>query len=576
MRHEQTQFMNTFESWKRRIFKASVSVCILAALHICYGSPLFQANNEEVKEILRRRIEGDASGLPSIMIGNESIKTTKELPGFYSQRLFEPVWIREDGSLPEAQRMIDAILEAEKEGLNPRDYHIEKITSIFKTISDNNSAGRKLKPDRLIDLELLLTDSYLLYGSHLVNGRVNPETYDPEWKIEYGETNVLEILKKAAATGRIPESLADLKPKHARYIKLREARFKYKNIANNGGWPGIDSGPSMKAGDKDARIVQVRKRLEIEGYPSLSAPDDPTLFDKDLQQTVVEFQRHYGLEPDGVIGPATINAMNVPARDRVRQISLVMERWRWLPRNLGPKYIRVNIANFKLAVIENEESVLDMRVIVGRTYRQTPVFGGKMTYLVLSPYWNVPYNIAVKDKLPYIKKDPEYLIKNNMKVFAGWGADAEQLDPKSIDWAKVTAGNFSFRLRQDPGPGNALGKIKFMFPNKYNVYLHDTPSQELFDRAVGTFSSGCIRVAKPVELAEYLLKGNGEWSRKTILEAIEKREEKTVRLKNPIPVYLIYSTVLVNEDGSLDFRDDIYNRDKKLDEAMKEILPASM
>ena len=163
-----------------------------------------------------------------------------------------------------------------------------------------------------------------------------------------------------------------------------------------------------------------------------------------------------------------------------------------------------------------------------------------------------------------------------MKVFTGWGADAKEVDPKSIDWAKVTGKNFNYWLRQDPGPGNALGKVKFMFPNKYNVYLHDTPSQELFDRAVGAFSSGCIRLAKPMELAEYLLKGNGQWSRKTILETVEKREEKTVQLKETIPVYLIYSTVLVNEDGSLDFRDDIYGRDKKLDEAMKEILPDSM
>jgi murein L,D-transpeptidase YcbB/YkuD len=575
MRHEQAQFMNTFESWKRCALKTGVILSIFAVFYIAYGSPLFQAD-EEVKESLRRRIEAGASGLPSMTIGNESIKTTKALPNFYLQRLFEPVWIGKVGFLSEARRMIDVILEAEKEGLNPRDYHIDKIISIVETVSKNNSAGRELNPDRLIDLELLLTDSYLLYGSHLVNGRVNPETYDPEWKIEHGETNVLEILKIAAATGRIRESLADLKPKHTRYIKLREARFKYQSIANNGGWPGIDSGPSMKEGDKDARIVQVRKRLEIEGYPSSSAPDDPTIYDRGLRQTVVEFQRHYGLEPDGIIGPATINAMNVPARHRVRQISLAMERWRWLPRNLGPKYIRVNIANFKLAVIENEESVLDMRVIVGRTYRQTPVFGGKMTYLVLSPYWNVPHNIAVNDKLPYIKKDPEYLIKNNMKVFTGRGADAKQLDPKSIDWAEVTGRNFNYWLRQDPGPGNALGKVKFMFPNKYNVYLHDTPSQELFDRAVGAFSSGCIRLAKPMELAEYLLKGNGQWSRKTILETVEKREEKTVQLKETIPVYLIYSTVLVNEDGSLDFRDDIYGRDKKLDEAMKEILPDSM
>ena len=556
-------------------FKTCVFFHIFSIMLIAYNCTFPEAKESNV-ESLQKRIETIVAGTSSVSIGNEPIRAAEALRDFYSQRSFESIWVGKEGLSPDGLRMIDAILEAETEGLNPDDYHIREIESIAETISPGKASTEKSNPEALVDLELLLTDAYLLYGSHLVNGRVNPVTYDPEWKIEYGETDVLQILREATRSGRIPESLQALKPAHSRYAGLREARSKYQKIAGNGGWPKIDNGPTIKVGNKDARIAAIRERLRIEGYRPSTASDDPATYDQDLLQAVMEFQGHYGLEPDGIIGPATIRAMNIPAHQRTRQISLAMERWRWLPRDLGPNYIRVNIANFKLAVIEGDDSVLDMRVIVGRTYRQTPVFSGKMTYLVLNPYWDVPQSIAVKDKLPIIKTDPAYLKNNHMKVFIGRGTDARELDPESIDWNEVTEKNFTFRLRQEPGPGNALGKIKFMFPNSYNVYLHDTPSRDLFDRAVGAFSSGCIRLAKPIELAEYLLKGDGKWDRKAIIETVEKGRETTVRLKEPIPVYLIYLTVLVNEDGTLDFRDDIYNRDKKLDAAMREILPSEM
>jgi len=214
-----------------------------------------------------------------------------------------------------------------------------------------------------------------------------------------------------------------------------------------------------------------------------------------------------------------------------------------------------------------------MRVVVGTEYRRTPVFSDGMTYLVLCPYWHVPPNIAIQDKLPLIHKDPTYLTKQRIRVFQGWGADAEEIDPATIDWSKVTLENFVFRLRQDPGPWNALGRVKFMFPNKFNVYLHDTPSQELFGKATRTFSSGCIRIEKPIELAEYVMQGNPNWTRKTILAALETNIEQTVPLPEPIPVHLLYWTAWVDEEGSIQFRDDIYGRDKLLDKALREKPP---
>jgi len=211
---------------------------------------------------------------------------------------------------------------------------------------------------------------------------------------------------------------------------------------------------------------------------------------------------------------------------------------------------------------------MSMKVIVGKKYRRTPVFSDRMTYLVLSPFWNVPPNIAVKDKLPIIRKDPEYLTREHVRVFQGWGAEAQEIDPLTIDWSKLTPDNFPYRLRQDPGPGNALGSVKFMFPNKFNVYLHGTSSPELFKKNVRTLSSGCIRIEKPLDLAVYLFQDDPDWTQQKILAVIEKHEEKTVQLKNPLPVHLQYWTAWVDDNKLVNFREDIYGRDKLLSEAL--------
>jgi murein L,D-transpeptidase YcbB/YkuD len=232
------------------------------------------------------------------------------------------------------------------------------------------------------------------------------------------------------------------------------------------------------------------------------------------------------------------------------------------------------MADFRLDVIENEQTLMRMRTIVGKGYRRTPVFSEKITYLVINPYWHVPPNIAVKDKLPLIKKDSYYLAREHMRVFQGWGSDAKEFDPRTVDWSKVTAQGFKYRLVQDPGPWNALGRIKFMFPNRFNVYLHDTPSRELFKKTTRTFSSGCIRIEKPIDLAEYLLRGDSKWTREAILAAIDRQAERTIRLPEPIPLHLLYWTAWVDERGVVQFRDDIYGRDKRLAVALQERPPS--
>jgi len=251
-----------------------------------------------------------------------------------------------------------------------------------------------------------------------------------------------------------------------------------------------------------------------------------------------------------------------------------MERWRWLPQDLGDRYILVNVANFALDVMENRQSILTMRVVAGKPTRRTPFFSAQMTNVVLSPHWYVPPTIAIQDKLPLIRRDPGYAARQNLKIFRDGPGGATRVDPRAIDWSSVSARNFPYRLRQDPGPRNALGRVKFMFPNPYHVYLHDTPSRELFARTERAFSSGCIRLEKPVELAEYLLRDDPQWSRQRILAGIEKGREQVVYLPAPIPVYLFYWTTWVSDEGVVHFRKDIYERDRVLDGALQKAVPS--
>ena len=283
------------------------------------------------------------------------------------------------------------------------------------------------------------------------------------------------------------------------------------------------------------------------------------------------YQARNGQYIDGVVGRDTYAALNVPARRRARQIAANMERLRWLPRSLGDRYLVVDIAGFRLVVFEKDRPVLKMAVIVGRESRPTPIFTGRMNHVVFNPFWRVPRSIAIKDELPQIRKDPEFFATHDMEVFryqAGGGTT--RIDPAAVDWSKVTEDSFGYLLRQKPGATNALGRVKFMFPNRYNVYLHDTPSQNLFRRSKRTFSSGCVRVARPIDLGEYLMADNPGWDRERFVATIEAGKTRTVNLNRRLPIYLVYLTAWAEGESPVGFRRDIYGRDGALIAALGE------
>jgi murein L,D-transpeptidase YcbB/YkuD len=527
---------------------------------------------EKACELLRKRIE--VAGIPPVlMVGDEIIFASEVLPAFYEGRAYQMAWSNNAGPLPRAQELVGAIMVADANGLRPGDYHLSRIQALARHLPGELEAGGAVAPHMLVDLDLLLTDAYLVYASHLLNGHINPETTDPEWHIERSEADLDEILTAALRKNRVADSLEGLLPEYHCAAGLRRALAVYRGIASRGGWPEVPAGPTLKKGSRGSRVSALRRRLETTGELAPQPAADIEIFDDALEAAVRLFQERHGLDVDGLAGRKTIAAANVTVQERIQQIKVNMERWRWLPRDLGERHILVNIASFALQAFEAGKSVLDMRVVVGRDYRQTPVFSDLMTYLVINPYWNIPPTLAIEDKLRLIIEDPAYLAENNIRIVKGWDDDAIEVDPADVDWAEMVPEDFPYRLRQDPGPTNPLGRIKFMFPNEFNVYLHDTPSRELFHSSTRAFSSGCIRVEDPVGLAEYLLRGDPEWTRPAIVLAIGAEERTAVHIPEPIRVHLLYCTAWLGADGVPNFRGDIYDRDRPVAEALSSLPP---
>lgn len=340
---------------------------------------------------------------------------------------------------------------------------------------------------------------------------------------------------------------------------LSNAIAHYKQIAARGGWPQVPAGPTLRAGDRNERITLLKQRLLVSA--DLSAPvGEEDFFDEKLTEAVRRFQARHGLTADGRVGVNTLRELNVPVGKRIEQLSVNIERCSAMPYPPEQRFILVNIADFTLKLFENGNLQLAMSVIVGKKYRQTQEFTGRISSLVLNPNWNVPRSIAVKDLLPKIKNNPGYLKRMRIRVLRD-GKDVAAIDPATIDWGNLSAAHFPYRLQQDPGPGNALGRIKFVFPNPYDLYLHDTPAQELFKKDTRTFSSGCIRLSKPLELAVYLLQGTSLSTMESLTARMSNKKTQWINIPSPIAIYIVYMTAWVDPGGIINFRSDIYNRD---------------
>lgn len=511
------------------------------------------ANSEAIRiEIENLRETGRLS------LGEIDIASGNALAEFYERRDFSPTWTNPD----QVGELLELVLATRDDGLDPEDYHAQQIEIAHRSMSH----GVTPTPRQLAALELMFTDSLLRLGFHELYGRVDPASLDPRWNFNSRPLgpDPLQTLQDAIDSPSLTKFAATLFARGPLYLTLRDALIEHRRIKAAGGWPVVPDGPTLKESMSDERVMTIVRRLSITGDLDdvMIAPGN--VYSNDLAGGVRSFQQRHGLEADGVIGPATIAAMNVPVESRINQLRINLERARWVLAGIEENFIVVNIAGFRAYLVEQGEVVWDTKVQVGKTFHQTPVFRDEMIYVVMNPTWTVPYSIATKEMLPRIQRDPEYF---KTRTFDVRNRDGENVDPQSIDWSQLSRGNFPYTFVQRPGPANALGRIKFIFPNEHAVYLHDTPSKSLFGRSERAFSHGCIRTQNPFDLAERLLDSAG-WDRERIDAQIESAETKTVHLAEPLPVLLLYWTADVGPNGEHLFYKDVYERDQRILDAL--------
>ena len=502
---------------------------------------------------LAARIE---AGLAEI----EAREECAELRRFYDLREYRPAWSSGGRVSRTAAELVPILEGADQHGLDPEDYDLLGLRRALHEAETEAGLAR---------LDLILSRQFLRFAGHLARGRLDPTTIDRRCVFGESELDLAAALEVVIA-GRLEETLLGLEPGQRGYRRLRAELVRLRAVADAGGWTRVPGGETLCV-DEPAdpqRVLQLRYRLAEEGL----LPRDPfgrgDTFDPGLAEAVKRFQDSRGLTPDGKVGPKTLEALNLGPDRLARVIELNLERWRWLPRTSAQRFVLVNIAGFRLDVMEGERSVLSMKAIVGRTYRQTPVFGSAIDQVVFSPNWHVPHRLAVLDELPKVKKDAAYFDKKGFTVYETRDGRTTRVDPSTVDWSTVERGSFPYRLVQSPGRYNALGRVKFLFPNPHNVYLHDTPSRRLFERPSRAFSSGCIRLEKPRELAEYLLRDKEEWDSEAIEAAMARGRERRVRLQETVPVYILYLTAWVTPEGELHFAPDLYDRDARVDRAL--------
>ena len=510
---------------------------------------------DDVADALKARL----AAIDSLPVASARAEERAVVAKFYQDRDYQPIWIDDSGVTDRARQVTTVLAAASGEGLEPRDYAVPRIAELQ---SAQSAADRA-------ELEALLSLAAVSYASDLASGRVEPAKIDPDNYVIPRDVNEALVLGNLATLPDPVEFLKHYVPDTPEYIRLRSALVAYRQIAKAGGWPTVPDGPTIKPGMKDARVPVLRQRLIVTGDLAADAPtdDDPTFYDKTIEVAMRDFQLRHGLDVDGAVGKQTLEELNVPVERRVDQILANMERRRWMPDDPGPLYIFVNLADFQLKVVKENRTLYTSRVIVGAPFTRTPVFTGTMSYIEINPYWVVPPSIAAKEILAAVKRDPAYLASHRLTVFSGWSAGAEAVDPATISWASYSPRSFPYKIRQEPGDGNSLGRIAFMLPNKHNIYLHDTPAKSLFDRASRGFSHGCIRVQNPTRLAEVIFRDveqDAKWTPEAIQAAIDTEKNQIVRLTKTIPVHLAYITAFANKDGTVHFRRDIYGRDARL------------
>ncbi|MEP0940662.1 MAG: L,D-transpeptidase family protein [Rhizobiaceae bacterium] len=499
---------------------------------------------------LQQAIEIQLSQLP------RSDKTQKaraaKIADWYAERNYQALWIENNRVSGTAEQTVYQLLTAYKDGLNATDYQGGEL---FASVDAKT-------PEQLAAFEVKLSLASVIYGQHLRTGRVQPNTINRELVIYPEQLSAGNLLTRLANSNKPSDELASLPPQTARYFRLRSHLVALKLQEAEGGWVNVPAGEVLKPDMEDERLPILRQRLTQSGDLAANAHQG-TIYDGALVEAVKRFQARTGLAIDGVIGPTTLSQLNITIQERIELVALNLERRRWMQADFGSTYIFVNLADQVLKLVKDDKTLHAELVQVGQPFHRTPVFSDEMEYLEFNPFWNVPYSIATKEYLPKLKNNAYALQSQQIRVLS----NGRKVDPGAVPWNSYSRANFPVRLRQDPNPKNALGLVKFMFPNKFNVYIHDTPSKSKFSRDSRYFSHGCVRLKSPMDLAEKIL-GFQSVTRGKIDSIVASKKRTVVKLKEKVPVHVTYLTAWVNKDGSVHYRRDIYGRDKILAKAL--------
>lgn len=520
--------------------------------------------------------------------GNVRLKHAHAIEPFYLRRDYQPVWMDSYEITAAGQELLQILRETAADDW--RNYGYELATLERETTRLSN------KPKQATAVEVLLTDAFVTYAQQALNAELLPDTGEGDHPIRkvslgYGlgqqqvsDEDIVSLLKQAVAQGELDTLLEHLTPSHPGYLKLRKELQRYRDIANSGEWYPLPDNLLINSHDRHRLVPHLRwmlsrygdlpaRRLgwlfnQSEGYMTSPGAEEKVdlsrpefLLDNDLSEALQHFQRRHQLPESGVLDQTTRHHLNTPPYQVAQRIALNMKRWRHLPQELGQRHVMVNMADYRLQYVEDGDIELDMKVIVGNLQRRTPVMVQSISLLELAPTWSVPRRIAITSLLPKIKRNPDYLNKKGYQVIRQINGVDQFINPAEIPWKSLGNRYFPYRLIQKAGPENALGRIKFLFPNDQDIYLHDTSKPELFGRRFRALSSGCVRVEKPRLLAEKLLKGQQGWHSANINAAIEQNRTTRIRLQQVVPVYLMYWTSWVDEEGVLQMRDDVYQRD---------------
>lgn len=535
------------------VFVASVAGLLFAAPALAQQLAAVDSvrDGDAAKELSAPLITDDGLVLRAALARIDAGKTPIErddvdaLRAFYKERAFEPVWVKDGRPTWRAVALIERMSDARRDGLDPIIYEAEELPP---------AASREDEAQ----FDITLSRAAATYARHLASGRIDPSTVSNNITLKPIRPNARKTLERLSRTEDPAAVLSEFEPIHPQYraLKARLSNLLQQPIALA---PPIPEGRLLKVGMRSERIVLLRWRLGID----TSAGIDPAVFDDQVHHAVVQFQQSRLLSPDGIVGRGTLAALNRDQRSiDIADITANMERWRWMPRDLGTFHVHVNVPDFEVRVVKNGEAIHRARVVVGKPQNQTPIFSDEMEHIVVNPYWNVPSSILVEEMLPSIRRNPTgYLASRGYQVLASVRGKSRVVDPARIDWYRVDPKRI--RIRQAPGARNALGRIKFLFPNEHAVYLHDTPAKSLFKHKVRAYSHGCVRVQDPFAFADAVLSNEGGLTGEQVRGLLGGRE-RWVNVKRKIPVHLTYFTLEVEENGGLRRTADIYGHDRRL------------